>query len=231
MSKDPSNKKARPGNKRPVKASKTEQAVEAVQVRNEFYRDGYRKAWNIAFGAIIAAVIAIVIAGFSLTKETEYRYFALKPNGTLLEMVSLDEPNHNESVVSQWFADALRETFTFSFADFQMRLNKAFSSYYTQSGRKAIDSALQNQGILPAIIDRDLFLSITLSETPVIQRSGTVSGSYVWEITVPATLTYRNSKGSPFTQKVNIKGWVVRQSELDNPSGLGIEMLQMVSVD
>lgn len=224
MAKNTVKAKAGPSAKPP--ASGPISPAEAVYLRNDFYRDGYRTAWKVAFSAILVAVVSIVIALFLVMKGPEFRYFATTQDGRVIPLVPLQQSNHANHVVTQWVTDALVDTFTFAYTDYRMRLSNATSKWFTNEGAEAILKALKDSGNLDAIIERKMFASLVVDETPVVVDKGGIGDVFAWKIQVPATISYRTATGSS-SQRVLFQLVVVRRSELLNASGLGISQVIM----
>lgn len=191
-----------------------------------------RISWSF-FLCLIICIICISFSAFVYTTsmKKEPKYFTKNQNGEYYEMLSLDQPSFEDSWVSQFAVDALVRTFNFSFADYKMRLNDAYSKYYTRMGRTSIQQRLDSKLILKSVIQNELFFSMAITEAPIIQNRGVIDGQFIWEVHAKGVLTYRNSKGSPSSQKIKIVCWVVRVDNSEFPSGMAIESLQWVSDD
>lgn len=206
-----------------------ERRVKAIDLNEKLL---LRISWSF-FLCLVVVIISISFSVFvyvtSMNKEP--KYFTKNQNGEYYEMLALDQPSFEDSWVSQFAVDALVRTFNFSFADYKMRLNDAYSKYYTRMGRTSIQQRLDSKLILKSVIQNELFFSMAITEAPIIQNRGVIDGQFIWEVHAKGVLTYRNSKGSPSSQKIKIVCWVVRVDNSEFPSGMAIESLQWVSDD
>lgn len=191
-----------------------------------------RISWSF-FLCLILCIVCLVFSAFVYTSslKKEPKYFTKNQNGEYYEMLSLDQPSFEDSWVSQFAVEALVKTFNFSFADYKLRLNDAYTKYYTRMGRTSIQQRLDSKLILKSVIQNELFFSMAITEAPIIQNRGVKDGQFIWEVHAKGVLTYRNSKGSPSSQKIKIVCWVVRVDSSEFPSGMAIESLQWVSDD
>jgi len=178
-------------------------------------------------------VISIVFAAFVYTSSAkkEPRYFTKNAYGEYYEIRSLDQPSFEDAWVSQYAVEALVRTFSFSFSDYKLRLDDAYKKYYTAAGRDSLQQRLESTGILRTLIQNELFFSMSITEAPLIQKTGVKDGQFIWEVHTRGVLTYRNSKGTPSSQKIKIRCWVVQVDTADFPSGMAIESLQWLNDD
>ncbi|EKP0310285.1 DotI/IcmL family type IV secretion protein [Aeromonas sp. 23P] len=196
-------------------------AVEAIALRNSL----------LCLLCIVVTIGSLLFSFFvyksSLNKDP--KYFTKNPAGEYYEIRALDQPSFEEEWVAQYAVKALVRTFTFSFNDYVMRLDDAYKSYYTPVGRDSVQKGLESSLILKTLVQNELFLSLSIDEAAYIQKTGVRDGQYVWEVHTRGVLTYRNSKGSPTSQPIRIRCWVVQVDTADNPAGMAIESIQWVN--
>ena len=97
-----------------------------VVTRNEFYRDGFRNLIRIVIlqGIVIIGIV-VALALYMTTSQPQDRYFATTADGRILQLVSLDQPNMNTSALMSWATQAVSETMTFGYHDYQRRLQQS----------------------------------------------------------------------------------------------------------
>lgn len=196
-------------------------ALEAVAMRNSLL------SVLCVLAVIVSLVFTFLIYKSSLNKEP--KYFTKNPAGEYYEIRALDQPSFEQEWVAQYAVKALVRTFTFSFNDYVMRLDDAYKSYYTPVGRDSVQKGLESSMILKTVFQNELFLSLSIDEAGYIQKTGVKDGQYIWEVHTRGVLTYRNSKGSPTSQPIRIRCWVVQVDTADNPAGMAIESIQWVN--
>lgn len=203
-------------------------ALGQVVMRNEYYRDGYRKALRIA---VVQCFIILGLIGAMFfvihVHQPENRFFATTEDGRLIPMVALSEPNLSNPALLSWVAQASTEVMTFGFNDYQRRLQEA-SRNFTDRGWESFTAALQNARIIESIRANSQVITAAPRGAPVIQREGRVNGQYQWVIQIPMILTYQSGS------RTRSDNWmvtlvVVRVPRLESPNGVGIAQWIAVS--
>lgn len=208
--------------------AKPEQGLKRVQHRNDFYKQGDKKLFIAAGISIIGMAIQSIVAMSVFTAKNERVYIATDKSGSLIELITLGTPNQKDSVVAQWVQNALVDTFSFNFTDYQRRLNDATMEWFTKEGGDGLVAALRSSGTIQSVIDRKMILSMTLDHTPILIQHGPLpnSGIYSWTLQANATMTYR-TQSQEFSQPVKFQVQVDRRSVMDNAEGLGISKVIM----
>jgi intracellular multiplication protein IcmL len=195
-------------------------AVELVRLRNNFYRDNYRRVVSALLLAIIIIIALIGVVFYMITHQPTPKYFATTSDGSLIELTALDRPNQSNSAVAQWANEAAVAAYTFNFVDYRKALQSA-SDYFTQAGWKQFIAELDKSNNLRAIINRKLVMSSVATGAPVILEQGNIRGRYSWQIQMPM-LVVLESASQTIHQAYNINMIVTRVSTLDNPKGIAI---------
>jgi intracellular multiplication protein IcmL len=203
-------------------------ALAQVVMRNEYYRDGYRKALRIA---VVQCFIILGLIGAMFfvihVHQPENRFFATTEDGRLIPMVALNQPNLSNPALLSWVAQASTEVMTFGFNDYQRRLQEA-SRNFTDRGWESFTAALQNARIIESIRANSQVITAAPRGAPVIQKEGIVNGQYQWIIQIPMILTYQSGS------RTRSDNWmvtlvVVRVPRLESPNGVGIAQWIAVS--
>ena len=77
-------------------------AVEIVKLRNEFYRDNYRK---VVLALLLSCTVVVVLVGaltYIITHPPAPQYFATSTDGRITPLVPLDQPNLSTAALLQW---------------------------------------------------------------------------------------------------------------------------------
>lgn len=199
-----------------------------VVLRNEYYRDGYRKALRIA---VVQCFIILGLIGALFfviyVHQPENRFFATTEDGRVIPMTALNQPNLSNPALLSWVAQASTEVMTFGFNDYRRRLQEA-SRNFTDRGWESFTSALQNARIIESIEANSQVITAAPRGAPVIQREGVVNGQYQWIVQIPMILTYQSGS------RTRSDNWmvtlvVVRVPRLESPNGVGIAQWLAVS--
>lgn len=197
-----------------------EDALNAVTLRNDFYRDGQRKIILIVIISMLANFVLAATLIYIITHPPEPKYFATSINGRITPLFPLNEPNQSDSAVLQWANQAAIAAFTYNFVNYRAEL-QASSGFFTADGWDQFLSALQQSNNLDAVKVKKLIVSAVATRAPIILQKGLLSGKYAWRVQMPILVTYQSA--SEFTQQNNVVTMLItRVSTLNSPRGIGI---------
>ncbi len=197
-----------------------EDALTAVTLRNEFYRDGQRKTMVALLISIIINFILTSLLVYFLTHPPAPKYFATSISGRITPLFPLDEPNQSDSAVLQWANQAAIAAFTYNFVNYRDEL-QASSGFFTADGWSQFLNALQQSNNLDAVKAKKLIVSAVATRAPIILQKGLLNGIYSWRVQMPILVTYQSA--SEFSQQNNVVTMLItRVSTLNSPRGIGI---------
>lgn len=197
-----------------------EDALTAVTLRNNFYRDGQRKMILILLISMAANFALASLLVYLITHPPAPKYFATSINGRITPLFPLDEPNQSDSAVLQWANMAAIAAFTYNFVNYRTEL-QASSGFFTADGWDQFLSALQQSNNLDAVKAKKLIVSAVATRAPIILQKGMLNGRFSWRIQMPLLVTYQSA--SEFSQQNNVVTMLVtRVSTLNSPRGIGI---------
>lgn len=197
-----------------------EDAVAAVVLRNNFYRDGQRKMILVLIFSMCCNVLLGGMLAYIVTHPPEPRYFATSINGRITPLVALNAPNQSDSAILQWANQAAIAAFSYNFVNYRSELVAA-SGFFTAEGWDQFISALSASNNLDAIKAKKLVVSAVATSAPVILQKGLLNGRYAWRIQMPILVTYQSA--SEFSQQnLNVTMLVTRVDTLNSPRGIGI---------
>lgn len=193
-----------------------------VVTRNEFYRDGFHNMVRIAIlEAVIIVGLIVAIVAYMSTAKPHDRYFATTADGRIMQLVPLDQPNMSQSALMSWVAQSVTDTFTFSYNDYQKRLQDS-SAHFTRHGWDTFTTALQKSKIIDSVVAGKQVVSATPRSAPILQDSGVYGGKYRWKINIPINVTYK-AGDSTRIDNMDVNLVIERVPSLENPTGVGIE--------
>lgn len=197
-----------------------EDALTAVALRNQFYRDGQRKLVIALILSLIANIISTGMLIYIITHPPQPKYFATSINGRITPLFPLNEPNQSDSAVLQWANLAAIAAFTYNFVNYRDEL-QASSGFFTAEGWQQFLTALEQSNNLDAVKAKKLIVSAVATRAPIILQKGLLNGRYSWRIQMPILVTYQSA--SEFSQQNNVVTMLVtRVSTLNSPRGIGI---------
>jgi intracellular multiplication protein IcmL len=221
-------KKAKPA---PVKTpDATEEALAkmpagplvTVVTRNEFYRDGFRNMIRIAIiqGAIILGLILTIVLHIQASKPVD-RYFATTADGRIMNLVPLDQESMTPAALMSWISQAVQETMTFGYHDYQRRLQQA-SRHFTRRGWESFTTALQKGRVIDTITQTEQVVTAMPRSAPILKQSGVFNGRYRWIVELPLSVTYQ-AGANKRTDYFSVTLVIERVPSLESPNGVGIE--------
>lgn len=197
-----------------------EEALTAVKLRNDFYRDGQRKIVMVLLLSILANLILAGMLIYIITHPPAPKYFATSINGRITPLYPLNEPNQSDSAVLQWANQAAIAAFTYNFVNYRSELQAA-SGFFTADGWTQFLSALQDSNNLEAVKVKKLIVSAVATRAPIILQKGILNSRYSWRVQMPILVTYQSA--SEFSQQNNVVTMLItRVSTLNSPRGIGI---------
>ena len=197
-----------------------EDALTAVALRNNFYRDGQRKMILVLLVSIAANFVLALMLVYIIMHPPAPKYFATSINGRITPLFPLNEPNQSDSAVLQWANQAAIAAFTYNFVNYRTEL-QASSGFFTSDGWDQFLSALQQSNNLDAVKAKKLIVSAVATRAPIILQKGLLNGNYAWRVQMPLLVTYQSA--SEFSQQNNVVTMLItRVSTLNSPRGIGI---------
>ncbi len=195
-------------------------ALALVHLRNEFYRDNYRKVVGVLLFAIIILFILAGALVYMVTHPPTPKYFATDPQGRLIRLPPLNKPNLSKPALLQWANIAAVAAFSYNFVNYRQQLQAA-SEFFTNSGWRAFIKALDESNNLNAVIAKKLVVSAVAQGAPVILQEGIIGGRYAWRVQMPLLITYQ-SANQLTQQQVVVTMLITRISTLESAKGIGI---------
>jgi intracellular multiplication protein IcmL len=197
-----------------------EDALTAVTLRNNFYRDGQRKLVVILLVSMLANAVFAFLLVYIMMHPPEPKYFATSINGRITPLFALNQPNQSDSAVLQWANQAAIAAFSYNFVNYRSELQAA-SGFFTEEGWSQFLSALQDSNNLDAVKAKKLVVSAVATRAPIILQKGILNGNYAWRVQMPILVTYQSA--SEFSQQNNVVTMLItRVSTLNTPRGIGI---------
>jgi len=195
-------------------------AVEVIKLRNDFYRDNYRKVVVALLLSVFAILVLIGALSYVIAHPPQPKYFATSVDGRITPLVPLDQPNLSNAALLQWANTAAVAVFNYNFVNYRQALQDA-SETFTPDGWKLFMDALKSSNNLTAVIDKKLIVSAVATGAPVILEQGVLIDRYAWKVQLPMLVTYQSA--SQFTQQpVTVTMLIVRISTLSSARGIGI---------
>lgn len=174
--------------------------------------------------ALATMSVALVIAIVFITR-THREVIAATNDGRVVPVIPLDKPYVSDARVLGYVDECARLVFSHDFMHWRTTLQNS-KVCFTERGGDAVEAALGPW--VKDITAREMVMSVSMADTPVIARRGEFDGTFAWRVQAPISLFRRGTNVSdvprPFLLEV-----VVRRVGLDqNPRGIAIDSLQLI---
>lgn len=196
------------------------EALELVRLRNNFYRDNYRRVMKLLLIMSIGLIILVLTMAYLFTHRQEPKYFATTQTGRVLQLVPLSTPMLSTEALLSWASQVAMGAYTYSFANYREKI-QLLESDFTSDAWQQFLTGLKSSGNLEAIDQRKIIVSAVVSGAPVITSQGMLSGRYAWKVQLPLLVTYVSSS-ERFQKNYLITMVIVRVSTVDNQNGVAV---------
>ncbi len=200
-------------------------ALEVVRLRNNFYRDGYRRVLSALLIMAMVNIIMAFILVYIVMHPSKPQYFATTRDGKVIPLHSLSDPVVSTSELLQWAATAATAANTYNFVNYRKELQAA-SEYFTPTGWKEYQDALKSSRNLETVTAKKLTVNAVATGAPIVVDQGLVNGRYKWKIQLPILITYESSSTN-ISQPSLVTMLVTRVPTLETPKGIAIDAFYM----
>lgn len=200
--------------------SMSDEALELVKLRNNFYRDNYRRMILVLLVMLVINVFLVGIVFYQIVSRPEPKYFATSSDGRITQLYPLDAPMIAPSELLQWAHRSAIAAYTYNFVNYRDALQN-LQNDFTADGWKWFQDALQGARTLETVIAKKLVVSAVATGTPVILEQGVIGGRYAWKVQVPLLVTYQ-SPNEQTQQSVVVAMIISRVPTVDMPKGVAI---------
>lgn len=192
-----------------------------VMFRNKFYQDNYKRYAFLLLLSIILNFILLIGTVYLVMDEPAPVYFATNEDGTLRQLVPIDEPYLDDEQVIAWAVEAAIYINRYNFANWQYNFD-TIQQFFTRRGFQEYQRALDASGNLRTVINQRYVVSGTVAGIPeVVSKGLLVGGRYGWRIQIPMIITYESASTS-YRQPVTITMLVGRVPTTEAAEGVKI---------
>jgi intracellular multiplication protein IcmL len=195
-------------------------AVELVRLRNNFYRDNYRRVVGILLLLLVVDLSLVGIIFYQVVNRPDPVYFATSTDGRITPLYPLSQPMIAPAELLQWASRAAVAANTYNFVNYREALQN-LQNEFTPDGWKWFEQALQSSRTLETVIAKKLVVSAVPTGTPVILEQGVVNGRYAWKVQQPMLVTYQ-SPNEQTQQPMVVTMIISRVPTVDMPKGIAV---------
>jgi intracellular multiplication protein IcmL len=195
-------------------------AVELVRLRNNFYRDNYRRLVGALLILLFIVVVLVGTVFYQLVNRPEPRYFATTVDGRIMPLYPLSEAMLSPGELLQWAHGAAIAAYTYNFVNYRAAMQQ-LQNQFTPDGWRYYEDALKVSRNLEMVIAKKLVVSAVATGTPVILDQAVINGRYSWKVQIPLLVSYQSPNEQ--TQKPVILMMIIsRVPTVDMPKGIAI---------
>ena len=197
-----------------------EDALKTVVLRNNFYRDNYRRVVITLLLMVLVNIGILGVLAWNVTHPRPPAYFATTPDGKILPLIPLRQPMVSQAELLSWTTQVAVSVYNFSFVNWRKQLQDAAANF-SPEGWQSYQNALKKSRNLETVISKKLVVTAVPTGAPVILNQGVIRGRYSWKVNMPMLVTYQ-SASTTFQQPVTVTLLVSRIPVLNNPKGIAV---------
>ncbi len=203
-----------------LESKSSSNGLELILLRNDFYRDNYRRA--------VLAFLLMFIVDCALSTAIIYQwmnppasqYFAAADDGRIINIHPLSDPAVSNEFLLQWTSTAVQRTFALDYVHWREQL-QSVSDFFTPDGWKWFINALQGTNNLKTLVQLQMVSGATITGAPQILEHAIIGGRYAWKISVPILITYSSTQKT-FNIPATVTVVVVRMPITQAPDRIAI---------
>ena len=195
--------------------------VEDRLQQHMLYARSFRSAMIACIAMAGALVAAIAVCAWLVVWKPEPRYFAVQPDGSLIEMVPLDRPFQSDAAVVNFAVQGVTRAHTVSFSSWRGDFAEA-RKWFTTDGFESYIQALQDSGNLELIRTQRLNTYAIANRAVIVAQRLGADGIWRWQVEIPLTITYESARER---SQQEVLGTVIvrRVPTIEHIQGIGIE--------
>jgi len=195
--------------------------LQAVKLRNDFYRDNFRRVTLVMILSFILNIILLVLLYFTNTRPTQVIYFAVTQQGELIKLAPLSSPVLGPAQLQSWVTQNVPRIYSLDYVHFRDQMRDV-RKYFTEYGWGQFTQAFQPT--LNKIISGKYVVSAAVTDVPYVVGMAVIRGVYSWKIQVPLKVTFRQGDQAS-TEDVIWELVVQRVNNADSDQLVGISQI------
>jgi len=206
----------------------SDELLQPLSLRDDFYREGYYKAITVGGILIIAIAMLVSVSLYLYLSKPAPVFFKTGDDFRILPAVPVNKPYISQPDLIQWVSDVLPSILTFDFINYKTQLNSVIP-FFTVNGWKNYSELLKQYIDYNTLVSQKLFVNAEPAGAPFIVNQGPLQPArtiWAWLIRMPINLR-TGSVVTGRTDPLVIEALIVRVPTLNNLSGIAIEQLNI----
>lgn len=150
---------------------------------------------KILFIALIVMTGLFLMTFIAWLSYPKNRFVAMTNASEICEVTPENNPNLNDKTIALFAQEAVIHTNSFSFADYEQKIEWVMSNYYNDEGRKQAVAGIKSFGLLDTVKDNLFTVKATVNGVPSIADIDKKKN--VWRVYVPILLEVYGATNSP----------------------------------
>lgn len=200
---------------------KQQGALEAVLLRNLFYRDSYKRVWLCVILVSVLNIALIAAIAYKVAQPNRPIYFATTSDGRIIKQHPLSDPVKSNAQILAYVASATQTIYRRDYLHWQVQLQQA-AKLFTGQGWRSFISQLKASNNLNTLTKFDMVTQVQITGVPEILRQGVLGGRYSWVVKVPVLVQYKSPSRNTISQSLDITFIITRVKVENNPDRIAI---------
>jgi hypothetical protein len=177
---------------------------------------------------IITLVCTLIMATISLIalykKIPVPKYFSVTPEREFFKLPPENEPSLSQGLLQNWVTTFALASHTFDFYHFDEQAS-VMEKYFTSEGYRQYMTNIED--FRSDVMSRQMMMSCTVMEAPLIRRSTVIDNIYEWYVEVPIIIRY-DSASTSRNEKRKLVLIVRRYPDAANPYGVAVSTFRSI---
>ena len=196
-------------------------ALELVKLRNDFYRDNFRRMiWVLLICLVIIVVMLVGLLTMAHRQPRSY-YFASTTDGRIIPLAPLQVPVISDEAVRSWVARNVPQIYTLDFVHYRQQYQR-LHQYFTPFGWEQFTNAFSSQ--LNKVVSQRLITSASPSNVAIITGKAVIDGVFSWRIQLPLVISIQKGN-TQSVEHVTLRLIVQRVNNVGSNELLGISQI------
>lgn len=185
------------------------------------------RAWSIGGLMMIGN---IVFLGVFLLWFPKYRYIATADNTAICEVMPGDNARVTPAALMDYAREAVLDAYSYDYVNYRERINHVANRWFTEPGRTAFFSTLEQSENLERVVKGRLILKAMSIQVPQIQEQGMtgIGAQRYWLVHIPVAIEFYRDGRMESRQNFLAAVTVVQEpASATNLKGIAIDSIQL----
>lgn len=161
--------------------------VSRLQQENKVLKSRNLRVWSAV--GILSAIFFVTI-GAGVAWYPKYRYIPTTDNTSICEVSTESDPRVSPATLTEYAKDAVVNAYSYDYINYREDLNLVAAKWFTDNGRKAFFSSLDESGNLERVIKGRLILRSMSTKVPQLEEEGRKGSQRYWLVQVPIAIEF-----------------------------------------